>query len=231
MKRAIKIVTLAVLCGLAGCDDQGQNQNLVQGKDTAPRPAEITLVSMAGYGQTAGAMGRIERAMVERISASLPGYRIKVKRRLVSLLLEGDSDLFLAMEYKAWKQRKKTSAGRNDQFIAVGHSSGATAIYNLLKNGRFMNGPNAPTFLGLTDMVLPVGPHDLTGKIPRNGDRMTQMVHYHRHGTKRIKGIKNIGVGGTHFSIIKSGTVTQGLAVEAARACQQNSSQNMDANH
>jgi hypothetical protein len=231
MKRAIKIVTLAVLCGLAGCDDQGQNQNLVRGKDTAPRPAEITLVSMAGYGQTAGAMERIERAMVERISAALPGHRIKVKRRLVSLLLQGDSELFLAREYDAWKQRKKTSAGRNDQFIAVGHSSGATAIYNLLRNGRFLNGPNAPTFLGLTDMVLPIGKHDLTGKIPRNGARRTQIVHYHRYGTARIEGIKNIGVGGSHFSIIQTGAVTQGLAVEAARACRQNSIQNMDADN
>jgi hypothetical protein len=231
MKRSIKIMTLAVLFGLAGCDGQGENQSLAHGKDTGPKPVEITLVSMAGWAQTAGTMSRIERSMVQKISASLPGHRIKVKRRLISLLLEGDSELFLAREYEGWKQRKKTSAGRNDLFVAVGHSSGATAIYSLVKNGTFLDGPNAPAFLGLVDMALPIGTHNLTGHIPRNGDRRTQIVHYHRYGTDRIGGIQNIRVGGNHFSIIKSGTVTQGLAVEAARACRQNSIQNLDADH
>jgi hypothetical protein len=231
MKRSIKIVILAVLCGLAGCDEQGENQNLAHGKDTAPKPVEITLVTMAGWAQTAGTMSKIECSMIEKISASLPGHRIKVKQRLISLLLEGDSELFLALEYEGWKQRKKTSAGRNNLFVAVGHSSGATAIYNLVKNGTFLDGPNAPAFLGLVDMALPIGTHDLAGKIPHNGARKTQIVHYHLYGTAHIAGIKNIRVGGNHFSIIKSEPVTQGLASEAARACRKTSIQNMDANN
>jgi hypothetical protein len=231
MKRSIKIAILAALCSLAGCGEQGANQSLAHEKGTAPKPVEITLVSMAGWAQTAGTMGKIERSMVEKISASLPGYRIKVKRRYFSLLPQGDSELFLALEYKRWKQRKNTSAGRNDQFVAVGYSSGATAIYSLLKNGTFQEGPNAPAFLGLVDMALPIGTHDLTGKTPRNGDRTTKIVHYHRYGTARIKGIQNTRVGGSHFSIIKSRTVTQGLAADAARVCRQNSIQNMDADN
>jgi hypothetical protein len=227
MKRSIKIVILAVLCGLTGCDRRGLSHE----KDAPPKPVEITLVSMAGWTSTAGTMSKIERAMVKKISASLPEHRIQVNRRLLCLLPEGDSELFLALEYKGWKQRKKTSAGRNDLFVAVGHSSGATAIYNLLRNGTFLDGPNAPAFLGLTDMALPIGRHDLTGKIPRNGDQMTQIVHYHRYGTKRIEGIKNIGVRGNHFSIMKTTPVTQGLAADAARVCRQNSIQNMDADN
>jgi hypothetical protein len=227
MKRSIKIVILAVLCGLTGCDRRGLSHE----KDAPPKPVEITLVSMAGWTSTAGTMSKIERAMVKKISASLPEHRIQVNRRLLSLLPEGDSELFLALEYRGWKQRKKTSAGRNDLFVAVGHSSGATAIYNLLRNGTFLDGPNAPAFLGLVDMALPIGTHDLTGKIPSNGARKTRIVHYHRYGTARIEGIQNIRVGGTHFSIIKSRSVTQGLATEAAQACQQNSIQNIDANN
>ena len=231
MKRAIKIVTLAVLCGLAGCNEQGENQNLAQGKDTAPKHAEITLVTMAGWVQTAEAMRKIERAMVEKLSANLPDHRISIKRRLLSLLPEGDSELFLAIEYEGWKQRKKTPAGRNDLFVAVGHSSGATAIYNLLRNGTFQDGPNAPAFLGLTDMGLPIGIHDLTGKIPRNGDRMTPIVHYHLYGITHIAGIENIRVRGNHFSLMNSESVTQGLAAAAASACLENSIQNMDADN
>ena len=157
--------------------------------------------------------------------------RITVKRRLLGLLPEGDSELFLALEYEAWKQKKKTTAGQRNQFVAVGHSSGATAIYSLLRNGTFQNGPNAPAFLGLVDMNLPLGPHDLTGKTPRDGARRTIIVHYHTSGTDRIKGIRNIGVGTDHFSVVNSRTVTQGLSAAAANACLQNSIQKMDADN
>ena len=231
IKRSIKIAILAALCSLAGCGEQDANQSLAQGKGTAPQPIEITLVSMAGWAQTAGTMGKIERSIVEKISASLPGYRIKVKRRHFSLLPQGDSELFLALEYKRWKQRKNTSAGRNDQFVAVGYSSGATAIYSLLKNGTFLDSPYAPAFLGLVDMALPIGTHDLTGHIPRNGDQRTRVVHYHRYATPRIAGIQNTRISRNHFSIIKSEYVTQGLASEAARACRKTSNQNVDANY
>ncbi len=227
MKRTTKAVIFAVICGLAGCDAQGTNQRLAHRRE-AP---EVILVSMAGWTQTAETMGRIERKMVQQISASLPNHRITVKRRLLGLLPEGDSELFLGLEYEGWKQKKKTTAGRHNQFVAVGNSSGATAIYSLLRNGTFKNGPYAPAFLGLVDMSLPLGPHDLTGKTPHDGARRTTILHYHISGTDRIKGIRNIAVGADHFSVVNSRTVTQGLATAAANACLQNSIQNMDADN
>jgi len=166
-------------------------------------------------------MKRIEREMVRKISASLPNHRVTVKRRLLGLLPEGDSELFLSLEYEGWKNRKKTAAGSQDQFVAIGHSSGATAIYSLLRNKTFKGGDFAPTFLGLIDMALPVGPHDLTGYIPGDGTQKTGIVHYHIRGTPRINGIRNIPVGGDHFSIVRSGAVTQGLATSAAHSCVQ----------
>jgi len=182
---------------------------------------EVTLVSMAGWMQTAGAMKQIESEMVRQISASLPNYRVTVKRRLLSLLPTGDSELFLATEYKAWKNRKKTSAGSRDQFVAIGHSSGATAIYSLLRNKTFEDGDFAPSFLGLTDMSLPAGPHDLRGYIPDDGTQKTEIVHYHVRGTTYIDGIRNVQITGNHLSIIRSGTVAQGLARSASRSCVQ----------
>jgi len=225
MKRITKVVIFTVICSLGGCDAQDANQNPAHRREASPESPEVILVSMAGWTQTAETMGRIERAMVRQISAVLPNYRITVKRRLLGLLPVGDSELFLGLEYEAWKQKKKTAAGRDNQFVAVGHSSGATAIYGLLENGTFKNGPNAPAFLGLVDMGLPLGPHDLTGKTPHNGARRTEIVHYHIFGTDRIKGIRNISVGADHFSVVNSRTVTQGLAAAAADACLQNSIQ------
>ena len=231
MKRTTKAVIFVVICGLAGCEAQDTNQSPAHRREAPSEPAEVILVSMAGWTQTADTMGRIERAMVRQISANLPNHRITVKRRLLGLLPEGDSELFLALEYEGWKQKKKTTAGQNDQFVAVGHSSGATAIYSLLRNGTFLNGPEAPAFLGLVDMQLPIGPHDLAGKTPRGGARQTIIVHYHIPDTGRIEGIRNIGVGTDHFSIVNSRTVTQGLAAAAANACLQNSIQKMDADN
>ncbi len=226
MKRTTEALIAAVIFGLAGCDSQ--DQSLVNQKASSPEPAEVVLVSMAGWTQTAETMERIERAMIHRISGCLPNYRITVKRRLLGLLPEGDSELFLALEYEGWKQKKKTPAGQNNLFIAVGHSSGATAIYSLLRNGSFENGPNAPAFLGLVDMALPLGPHDLTGKITHDGARQTTIVHYHTPDMDRIAGITNICVGADHFSIVRSQAVTQGLASSASNACLQNSIKNMD---
>ena len=202
---------VCVLLVAVGCD--GSDQVRVEG--------EVILVSMAGWTQSAGTMKRIEREMVQKISASLPNHRIKVKRRLLGLLPEGDSELFLALEYEGWKNRKKTAAGSRDQFVAIGHSSGATAIYSLLRNKTFKSGKFAPTFLGLIDMSLPLGAHDLTGYIPSDGTQKTGIVHYHIRNTPRINGIRNISVSGNHFSIVRSGAVAQGLARSASSNCAQ----------
>jgi hypothetical protein len=217
MKLARGIMIVSVIFGLAGCDEEVKSGDP---SVTSQRP-EIVLVSMAGWTQTADTMGTIERAIVRSLAPNFPNHRITVKQRLLGLLPEGDSELFLGLEYEAWKQKKNTPAGRDDIFIAVGHSSGATAIYSLLRNGTFKNGPEAPAFLGLVDMVLPLGEHDLTGKIPRNGARRTGIVHYHTSETESIRGIRNTIVGGDHFSIVSSVRVALGLAGGAVNACLQ----------
>lgn len=222
MKLANGILIVSVFFALAGCHEQEGGGKVSAKKTASPKTAEVVLVSMSGWTQTADTMAAIERAMVQRLSSCLPNHKISVKRRLIGLLPEGDTELYLALEYEGWKQKKNTPAGKDDIFIAVGHSSGATAIYSLLRNGTFKNGAEAPTFLGLVDMVLPIGPHDLTGKIPRNGPRRTVVVHYHLSETESIGGIRNVLVGGDHFSIVNARPVLQGLAGGASGACYQN---------
>jgi hypothetical protein len=218
MKRTCGIGIAAVFLSLAGCDEQ--TAGLAVTNDAAPQSPEIVLVSMAGWTQTAETMRDIEQAMVRSLEGCFPDHRITVKRRLLGLLPEGDSELFLGLEYEAWRQKKNTPAGKNDMFVAVGHSSGATAIYSLLRNGTFRDGAEAPAFLGLVDMILPLGPHDLAGKTPRNGARRTVIVHYMSEADG-INGIRNVHVGGDHFSIIRSVTVLRGLAAGAATACRE----------
>ncbi|MBN1556453.1 MAG: hypothetical protein JXA11_17060 [Phycisphaerae bacterium] len=219
MKFAVTFVMVSALGGLAGCDEQGETKNLAEKKTAPPENSQIVLVSMAGWTQTADTMQAIEQTMIRSLQGCFPNHKIEVKRRLLGLLPEGDSELFLSLEYEAWKQRKNTPAGRDDLFLAVGHSSGATAIYSLLRNGTFKDGKEAPAFLGLVDMVLPLGPHDLAGKTPRNGARRTVIVHYHTSEAESINGIRNVHVGSDHFSVIHSGTVLQGLAGNAVNAC------------
>lgn len=227
MKRACGMILLSAFFVLSGCDEEGDG-TLAAKKTPPPEPAQIVLVSMAGWTQTADTMNTIEQSMMRSLKSSFPNHRITVKRRLLGLLPEGDSELFLGLEYEGWKQRKNTPAGKDDLFVAVGHSSGATAIYSLLRNGTFKNGPNAPAFLGLVDMVLPVGEHDLTGHIPHNGGRRTTVVHYHLYETEPIGGVRNVLVSGDHFSIIQSGTVVHGLAAGAVGACRRNVAQSID---
>lgn len=219
MKRPRTVLILLIFMGMVGCDEQGKTIESADSELSPPTPPEVVLVSMGGWVQTAGTMQRIEREMIRQIRASIPGARVTVKRRIAGLLPVGDSELFLGLEYAGWKAKKKTPEGRKDLFVAVGHSSGATAIYGLTENGTFEDGTFAPAFLGLVDMVLPIGTHDLQGKIPRNGSRQTAIVHYHLPETPPIRGIRNVAVYGDHFSVVRSGMVLQGLASQAANAC------------
>ncbi len=219
MYRIYLLASLVAMCLSAGCADQG----LQSGQEPSVSNGRVVVVFMAGWLESELSLARIESAVRKELVRRLPGrsnHRISIRRKGISLLLEGDYDLFLRLEYNAWMKRKKTPAGQYDEFVAIGHSSGATAIYNELRNGTFKSGRCMPAFLGLVDMVLPMGDHNLAGKIPRSGGGKTRVVHYAAAGTPRIRGVRNIRVpGASHLSILNSSTVTRGLARDAAGAC------------
>ncbi len=221
MKFAGHILIVAAVFVFAGCDEEMNNGNAAAAPNTQSSSPEIVLVSIAGWTQGPETMDAIESSMVRSLKGCFPNHTISIKRRFIGLLPEGDSELFLGLEYDAWRQKKNTPAGKDNMFVAVGHSSGATAIYSLMRNGTFKEGPEAPAFLGLVDMVLPLGPHDLTGKVPGKGTQRTTVVHYHLFETDSIVGIRNVVVRGDHFSIVNSFSVMQGLAGGAVSACQQ----------
>jgi len=82
--------------------------------------------------------------------------------------LTGFYDRALRRAYKAFKERKAKNKCSLEQFVAIGHSSGASAIYNEIKGGTFnQSDPRlVPAYLGMIDRVLPLGErHDLTGSL------------------------------------------------------------------
>ncbi len=61
--------------------------------------------------------------------------------------------------YEQYVQRKRDDPCSLEQFVAIGHSSGASAIANNLAAGHLTDPDFPPAFLGLIDPVL--GEHDL----------------------------------------------------------------------
>jgi len=86
----------------------------------------------------------------------------------------GIGESHLRQEYQDFVKRKGQNECSLEQFVAVGHSDGATAIYHLLREGAF-NGQYTPAYLGLLDLVrtqyglfgldLSTVNHDVTGDV------------------------------------------------------------------
>ncbi|KKK73584.1 hypothetical protein LCGC14_2892360, partial [marine sediment metagenome] len=132
-----------------------------------------------------------------------------------SLLLELWYDAKLREVYKAFVKRKKEQPCSLEQFVAIGHSSGGTGIYNVLKKGKTFQkaGRFAPAYFGMIDTIIAHG-HDLTDKAG-----WTTVEHYHAPKTKTIKGIRNIPIPGVgHYSILKNQKMIQEMAKAAAQA-------------
>jgi RHS repeat-associated protein len=89
--------------------------------------------------------------------------------------LKGWYDKELEDAYEKFVQRKSTQKCSLEQFVAIGHSSGASAIFNLLKAGKpfATKGKYAPVYVAMIDAVYPserIIPsgnerHDLSGKL------------------------------------------------------------------
>ncbi|MBN2583972.1 MAG: hypothetical protein JXL80_12975 [Planctomycetes bacterium] len=58
----------------------------------------------------------------------------------------------LRKEFESFVKRKKANPCSLEQFVAVGHSDGATAILHLLQDGTFNKKPT-PAYLGFIDLV------------------------------------------------------------------------------
>ena len=127
-------------------------------------------------------------------------------------------DDFVRMHFDAFVARKKADPCRLEQFIAVGHSSGASAILNQIIAHNF-GGPYPPAFLGMIDPVLAKHGRDITMD---NGPYTHEVVYYQRRSFlkgSRIEGADNFRIRNTtHSSIMKDERVIEGIAEKAARA-------------
>lgn len=114
--------------------------------------------------------------------------------------LWNDYDAAVRRAYRQYVRRRRENPCSLEQFVAIGHSSGASAIYNELWNSTFApikNPHNSkhriqPAYLGFVDMVLKKQPGvlagpTLVGKLPA----LTGAMHIKIPWRSPIKGIYN----------------------------------------
>jgi len=191
-------------------------------------PSGEVVVILAGAGQSFESMNRIKQAIDAKLTPVVAKYSAKnlfhihFRKHAKGPLTKG-YDNGLRDDYEHYKKRKKQEPCSLEQFVAVGHSSGASAIYNLLWEGAFNKVPGQrkmiqPAYLGLIDMVLfkkPAWSPDLRGKVPL----FTGVQHYKTWGRPEIQGIRNFRSPWyvNHFSILHDEEVIESLSSAAAK--------------
>jgi RHS repeat-associated protein len=194
-------------------------------------PEGTIVVVMAGYHEPSSWMDAIKDALEAQLKSRLSdldasGAPYIQFARYGNFELRDQYDAVLRSEYNKFLIRKKNKCSL-EAFIAVGHSSGASAIYNELWAGTFRetggdSGPFlAPAFLGLIDMVLYKQPPelwhpDLTGRV---GQILT-IIHWKNWSTTAIRGIPNVNAGffDNHFSILSNARVISDIALQGSVA-------------
>jgi len=136
----------------------------------------------------------------------------------------GSYDDFVRRQFDAFVARKKKDPCRLEQFIAVGHSSGASAILNQIKATNFYT-PYPPAFLGMIDPVLAKSGRDITMD---NGGYTHEVAYYQRddlviRGSPVPGADENIQVRITgklspHLTIPNDERVVEGIAEKAAKS-------------
>jgi len=129
-------------------------------------------------------------------------------------------DDFVRNQFEQFRTRKKGNVCRLEQFIAVGHSSGASAIINEIKAGN-LNKDYPPAFLGTVDPVLSKDGKDITFM---NGG-LTYEVNYYQKDDLLFRGTEVPGADEnhrvrktSHMGIIEKEEVIEGIAEKAAQA-------------
>ncbi|KPK47447.1 MAG: hypothetical protein AMK72_08440 [Planctomycetes bacterium SM23_25] len=140
-------------------------------------PSGQVMVIMAGAHEGFGCMEPLMNAVgqelaqwVAEFDASSPNITVRVQKAWWGPLW-GFYDGVVRNAYRDWVERRKDNPCSLEQFIAIGHSSGASGIYNVLRQGVFAeNGEDKryrPVYLGLIDMVLHEGGDpDVSGRLP-----------------------------------------------------------------
>jgi hypothetical protein len=197
-------------------------------------PSGQVLVVLSGAGQSEASMNSLRNATKTQIEARLAAMWPESKAKLEIIShgkgeLYNDYDGWLRNDYNAFLKRKRDNPCSLEQFLAIGHSSGASAISNEIVAGTFkpvfMGVPGggmqrvSPIFFGLVDQIL--GQKDLrAARVGLLGFR-TAMIHYKQPwpgNPSEVKGVLNITIFKDHFSIVNDAGVVKGISEEAASA-------------
>jgi RHS repeat-associated protein len=119
-------------------------------------PSGRVVVVLAGLGQGKNAIRHIGDAIAQRVKQALPEVPDGVAVSSDGGKLWKGKD-WLRDEWGAFLKRKKNEAGgcSLEQFVVVGFSDGATAIYNVLKSQKdnFRDEYTTPAYIGFIDLV------------------------------------------------------------------------------
>lgn len=197
-------------------------------------PSGQVLVVLSGAGRSEATMNALRNATKTQIEARLatmwPTSTAKLK--IINHgdgKLKKDYDARLRADYRAFLKRKITYPCNLEQFVAIGHSSGASAISNELVAGTFqwffteVPGTSGfervtPAFFGLVDQIL--GKKDLRAAKEAYMESPASIVHYMQpwpaNLTGEVKGALNIIILKDHFSIVNDARVVKGISEAAA---------------
>ena len=135
-------------------------------------------------------------------------------------ILVAQSKAEIQHHYEAFKKRKTNDKCSLEQFVLIGHSHSATAIYELINEGYFFKGDAAvqPAALIMIDAVLGGRTKDITGAMKKS--KKTDVFTYYQtddipiiRGTP-VKGTTPMvvrGPDGKSWVIIKGGVTVQVL--------------------
>ncbi len=195
-------------------------------------PQGTVVVILTGAGAPRASMEPIRKAIVAELKRRMRKYDDFGNEPRVRSTIYAKNKLWDDAEWKAitayvlWRARKiRDHPCRLEQFIAVGHSSGASGMYRIA-NGKGWaalerKGPPRlylyPAYLGFIDMILPFGErHEIRHLPPFTLAEHSKLPW---PWTPSIHGIRNFTVHGVnHMTILTNAKVIRSIANHAGGA-------------
>ena len=221
-------------------DQYRDGMNLYQYVGSRPSlfvdPDGTVIVTISGFGQSPSRMNKIGQAIKKKVTEAFRKNGIEWHDIVIPLGGGGQGpEDELIREFRDFALRKFSPC---EQFVAVGHSDGATAIYHFVRDGKnyVAGSEEAPAYLGLIDMVrreyVLAGPNGLNYLEDNwisdmgGGGQLTLIEAFHQEddyvlwwrGYHFVHAVTNDKKSGGHLGIIKNKSLIDQIAKNAAFA-------------